>query len=80
MVYRKRIYYTDTQKAEMWDRCLNSFSLQLCQLLLNTRSSYSDSKNSLCLASSLASPRMTYLRWLYVTLFGINWDTETVDR
>ena len=20
MVYRKRIYYTDTQKAEMWDR------------------------------------------------------------
>ena len=27
MVYRKRIYYTDTQKAEMWDRCQKGESL-----------------------------------------------------
>ena len=34
MVYRKRIYYTDTQKAEMWDRWQKGESLHAIARLI----------------------------------------------
>ena len=35
MKYRKRIYYTETDKAPMWDRGLASWEVQKNRLIIN---------------------------------------------